>query len=177
MKSRNEQLNSPGEYGLPHKPEGWVCITLPELNHQQIYLASESFATALAHKHGIAKSAIVTLNHDTVDGKHIPEEFLDGQKGLALIRKKLSKLSSSQQKIIIHCKQGLNRTPVAATTYLISQGIKPDIAKHVIETAYQKQRKDNFVINPYGHFTLVLEELGIERTRRQRRRLINPLDG
>lgn len=162
MWSRNTELSQPGEYGGKHQPSGWVVITLPELSNQTIYLASEEFAYKLAQKHKIPTANIVQLNHPASQQKRgIPEEKLDGKDGLQLFNQRLRAINRRKNPVIIHCKRGINRTPVAAVLYLISQHIDPQRAVDIVTTAYRQWRDPDFVLDKRGHYEHVLAEVGV----------------
>jgi protein tyrosine/serine phosphatase len=152
-------LNTPGEYGKRAKPEGWVVVTIPELEDLTIYLASETFSKKLSAHFNIPSANIVNLIcRAPLSKRGIPEEILSGPKGLGMFRERLEKIHNCKQPVLIHCKAGLNRTPVAAVIYLIDRGIDAEKAVKIITDAYVKQRDPKFVLNKRGHYTLVLEQ-------------------
>lgn len=160
-------LYQPGEYGSSHNPDGWVVMTVAG---QTIYLASENYATKLAEHYKIPAANVVCLNRaDKSQKTGIPETILPGAEGFALFNERLQKITRKQNPILIHCKHGMNRTPVAAVLYLISQHIEPVRAVALVAETYREQRDANFELNSRGHYSLVLEHMGIAMPARNRR--------
>ncbi|HTM64221.1 MAG TPA: protein-tyrosine phosphatase family protein [Gammaproteobacteria bacterium] len=159
---RNSVISQPGEYGTKVKPDGWVMLTVPELPNQRIFLASENFAKKLAQHFNIPNKNIVNLiSPAPLSKKGVPEELLAGNAGLEIFTERFKNINHKTNPVLIHCKQGLNRTPVAAVLYLINQNIDPERAAEIVTVAYRQQRDENFVLNKRGHYTLVLEAAGL----------------
>lgn len=160
MWTRTSELLHPGEYSKTGKPDGWVRLVVPQLK-QTIYLTSANFRKKLAPYYQIPSENIVSLIDAAPSSKKgIPESILQGREGLDMFHERLQKLHPSMKKILIHCQQGTNRTPVAAVLYLISRKIAPQQAVEMVAKAYHDQRDEKFVLNKRGHYTAVLEEAG-----------------
>ncbi len=172
--SEDDDLVNPGEYGSPDKPDGWVMLQVKELNEQKIYLTSLNYRKKLAKHHGIADANIVSLIDAAPKSKKgIPEEILAGDKGLAIFQERLHKIIDSRESVLIHCKRGSNRTPVAAVIYLVNRGLAPHRAVELVTDAYRKQRDPEFILNSYHHYSMVLAQAGVveenHKTSRQNR--------
>ncbi len=142
----------PGEYGRPHKPEGWVVITSPRLGDQKIYLTSLRFRDGIKEHYHINEKNIVDLRilPETIpiDAKIMLQQFTD----------KLKHAKDTNENILIHCRQGKNRTPVAATIYLMMKGFKRNEAENLVIKTLTELRDRNFKLNPYGHYTSALDQ-------------------
>ncbi len=157
MWTRKSELLHPGEYSKTGKPDGWARIVIPQLK-QTLYLTSANFRKKLAPYYQIPSDNIVSLiDPAPLSKKGIPEEVLPGPKGLAMFQERLQKLQPGMKKVLIHCQQGTNRTPVAAALHLINNNIMPQQAIEMVNKAL-KQRDPDFVLNKRGHYTQVLEE-------------------
>ena len=151
-------ITKPGEYGQPHRPCGFIAVTHEKLGNQRIFISSQNFRKFLANHYDIPEERIVNLI-GSLPGRRsgIPETKLEGKAGLALFNEYLDKLQNVKEDILIHCKQGRNRSPVAAVIYLISRGLTPIEARKAVVNAFQSQRQSNFRLNFLGHYTAVLQ--------------------
>jgi protein-tyrosine phosphatase len=157
MWTRKSELLHPGEYSKTGKPDGWARIVIPQLK-QTLYFTSANFRKKLAPHYQIPSENIVSLIDFAPLSKHgIPEDVLPGPEGLAMFHERLQKLKPGMKKVLIHCQQGTNRTPVAAVLYLMSNNIIPQQAIDMVTKALKK-RDPNFVLNKRGHYTQVLAE-------------------
>ncbi len=140
---------APGEYGEPGKPEGWAILQPKELGGQNIYLTSAKFREGISARYHIAEGNVVDLR--TIrESKADPANLRD-------FTKKLDKIEDNNKDILIHCKKGINRTPVAATIYLMSRGLTRKDAKDYVTEA-MGAREDEFVLNQRQHYNKALSE-------------------
>jgi protein-tyrosine phosphatase len=155
----HSELIHPGEYGRPEKTDGWVMLQVPELSNQTLYLTSENFGKKLSAYHDIPAENIVSLIAPAPLSKHgVPEEPLSGPEGLAMFQERFANIGSEEQQVLIHCKQGSNRTPVAAVLYLMSHDISFARASELVTNAYREQRDEKFVLDKRGYYAEVLKE-------------------
>lgn len=142
----------PGEYGRPHKPDGWAVITSPRLGDQKIYLTSLRFREGIKEQYNINEKNIVDL-------RKIPETIpIDAKIMLQQFTDRLRSIKDTHENILIHCMKGKNRTPVAATIYLMMKGFNRNEAENLVIKTLTELRDRNFKLNPYGHYTTALDQ-------------------
>lgn len=162
LRIRKEFLH-PGEYGK-EKAEGFAIITHPSLNGQKIFISSHKFTDGVMHAHKIPETHHVNLLRTNKFKNSVPEIKLGAHEGLKIFRDRLSKLGgvNPSENIIINCRRGRNRSPVAALIYMVDRGIPYDDAYQAVMAGMQ-QRFPNFVFNPYSNYDHVLKCVEKER--------------
>src|SRR3990167_9863069 len=151
MQGRFFNSLQPGEYGVAHKPAGFIMVTHEKLGRQRIFISSQDFREIIAGNYRIPPENIVSLIN-------ISETSLDGKKGLAIFQQQLSKLHNVKGDVLIHCKHGHNRSPVATVIYLVSRGFTAKEEITAVTSAFKSQRSEKFKLNSRGHYTAVLQE-------------------
>ena len=136
--------------GFAHE---WAVIKMK--NGKFLFLSSEKAVSFLRQQYDISEDNVA-------DMRSVAEEMIiDGKRGLGKFTHLLDNIQDLDNHIIIHCKMGLNRTPVAAAIFLVEKmSYHPDQAKYAVETAL-RTRKDDYTLNELGLYDAVLEEVAI----------------
>lgn len=150
----------PGEYGkCLAQAEGFAIVTHPQLSHQ-IYICSLNFVKILAESRKIPAHCITSMSVSSEYKEGIPEVPMLADDGLRIFRLRLAKLHNhtDEKRMIIHCRRGRNRSPVAALIYMVDRGIPYAEAYNSIMQAMQV-RFPNYQLNPFGNYTESLNKL------------------
>lgn len=154
-------MTKPGEY---QKRDGYsggfIAITVPELSNKTIFVCSKCFVTRLKLMYGIPDENIMNMiDKCNSSPEGIPESVLPRKLGLNMFIERFGRNDiDAESPIIIHCSRGRNRSPVAAVIFLITKGIEPQRAVDLVTNTFRLQRDKDFILNPFGHYTDVLQE-------------------
>ncbi len=129
----------------------WVSIKLKNGNY--LFLSSELAVPFLCQQFCIDSGNVA-------DMRSIPEEMMiDGRKGLRKFTDILDDIEDLDKNIIIHCRGGLNRTPVTAAIFLVEKmNYHPAEAQIVVEKAL-RIRKPGYTLNELGLYCVPLQEM------------------
>lgn len=128
----------------------WVSIKMKNGNF--LFLSSELAVSFLCQRFSID-------NGNVADMRSIPEEMMmDGRNELRKFTDILDGIQDLNNNIIIHCRMGLNRTPVTAAIFLVEKmNYHPSEVKCAVEGALRK-RKPDYMLNELGLYCLPLQE-------------------
>jgi protein tyrosine/serine phosphatase len=142
-----------------HKTSGSIKVTVEDLN-LVIYVSSKDRVAPLQEQHNIPDANVISLiDKCNSSPEGIPESELTGRLGLNMFLERFGRAEPDEDSpILIHCRAGRNRSPVAAVIYLIWKGVEPNRAKELVEKAFKQQRDPEFRLDPFEHYKNVLQE-------------------
>jgi hypothetical protein len=148
---------------MQHKGSVPEFVFIRMKNGKYLFLASIDAVLFIKQQYTIT-------DENVADMRSIHEEpMIDGKKGLLKFTNILEQLSDLGDNILIHCKQGLNRTPVAAAIFLVTKmKYSPEDAQTAVESA-MRLRKQDYTLDELGCYRAALLEAAgrHERSREQ----------
>lgn len=138
---------------------GFIRITVAELNNQTIFVCSKDWVKRLqAHYHIPDDNVVNLIDKCNSSPEGIPESELEGKLGLNMFIERFGRIEPDPDfPLIIHCRAGMNRSPVAAVIFLVTKGMTGERAQELVEKTYRTQRNKGFKLDPFGHYHKVLD--------------------